>query len=91
MGLLCQSYMDRKKGNRRLPRLAKGQLWKLKHVYIHIVQLGKRLLEYRMLDDLNESGARTKTSSIDTMWEYLKSRGAQLVRADSEAANGSAH
>ena len=80
--------MDKRIRQRSLPRLAKGQLWKLKHVYIQIVELGKRLLEYRMLDDLNESGARTKTSSIDTMWEYLKSRRAELVNERGAKAAG---
>lgn len=63
-----------------LPRLAKGQLWKLKHIYIQIVELGKRILEYRMLSDPSESGVRTKTSEIQTMWAYLQSRSARLVR-----------
>jgi hypothetical protein len=60
--------------------LAKGQLWRLKHVYIYIVELGNRLLEYRMMDSPEERGVRTKTSSIDVMLNYLESRRAQLIK-----------
>lgn len=59
--------------------LAEGQLWKLNHLYIQIVELGKRLIHYRMLSDLKERGARIKTSSVDVLWRYLQSRHARLV------------
>jgi len=62
-----------------VPTLAKGQLWKLKHAYIHIVELGDRLLSYRMLDFLGQDGVRPKHSDIDVMWRYLTSRRARLV------------
>jgi hypothetical protein len=65
--------------------LAKGQLWKLNHFYIQVVKLGKKLIHYRMLSDLKETGARIKTSGIDVMWGYLKSRDAQLVATGSGA------
>jgi hypothetical protein len=61
--------------------LAKGQLWKLNHVYIQIVELGKKLIHYRMLSDLKETGAKIKTSGVDVMWGYLKSRRAQLIES----------
>ena len=60
--------------------LAKGQLWKLSHLYIQVVELGKKLIHYRMLSDAQESGARVKTSDVKVMWDYLKSRHAQLVQ-----------
>ncbi len=61
------------------PGLAKGQLWKLSHAYIEIVELGKRLLHYRMMSRPDERGARTLLSGVDTMWGYLRSRHAELV------------
>lgn len=67
--------------------LAKGQLWKLNDFYIQIVKLGKKLIHYRMLSDLKETGARIKTSGVDVMWGYLKSRHAKLVAT---AANNTA-
>ena len=73
--------MAKKNRRKNLPRLAKGQLWKLKHVYIQIVESGKRLLEFRMLTDLSESGVRPKMSGVETMCRYLQSRGARLVKA----------
>jgi hypothetical protein len=63
--------------------LATGQLWKLNNFYIQIVELGKRMLQYRMLSDLKETGARIKTSGVDVMWGYLKSRQARLVHSPS--------
>jgi len=65
----------------RRARLAKGQLWKLNHLYVQIVELGKRLIHYRMLSDLKETGARIKTSSVDVLWRYLQSRHARLVNS----------
>jgi hypothetical protein len=62
---------------------AKGQLWKLNHLYVQVVDQGKKLIHYRMLNDLKETGARIKTSRADVMWDYLKSRGAQLVHGGS--------
>jgi hypothetical protein len=62
-----------------VPALAKGQLWKLNHLYIQVVELGKRIIHYRMLNDLKETGARIKTSSIDVLWGYLQSRRAKLI------------
>ena len=61
--------------------LAVGQLWKLNHFYIQIVELGKKLIYYRMLSDLKESGAKIKTSGVDVLWGYLKSRRARLIQS----------
>jgi hypothetical protein len=73
--------MSNKRHSESSRGLAKGQLWKLNHLYIQIVELGKKLIHYRMLSDLKESGARIKTSSVDVMEEYLKSRHARLVQS----------
>ena len=72
--------MAKQNRQKNLPRLAKGQLWKLKHVYIQIVESGKRLLEFRMLSDLSESGVRPKMSGVKTMWRYLQTREARLMK-----------
>jgi hypothetical protein len=65
------------------PQLAKGQLWRLSNAYIQIVELGKRLIHYKMMSQPDETGARTQMSGIETMWVYLRTRHAQLVKADS--------
>ena len=61
------------------PTLAKGQLWKLKHAYIRIVDLGKKLIHYKMMTNPGQTWVRTQMSGIETMWSYLKSRHARLV------------
>lgn len=62
---------------------AKGQLWKLNQFYVQVVDLGKKLIHYRMLSDLKDPGARIKTSGVEVMRAYLQSRGARLVQSGS--------
>jgi hypothetical protein len=64
------------------PVLTKGQLWKTDQAYIHIVELGKTLLHYRMTRSLKQKGVITQMSAIATMVKYLKSNEARLVRTD---------
>lgn len=71
-------------GKRSVPGLAKGQIWKLQQVYIQIVEVGSRLLHYRMLDVPGQGGVKVQTSDIDVIKGYLRSRHARLV------GNGSA-
>ena len=72
------------KANRKKswPALANGQVWKTENAYIQIVELGKRLIDYRMMRQLGQS-RRTQTSSIETMEKYLKDNEARLVRGNS--------
>jgi len=72
------------KSNRkkRRPALANGQLWKTDTAYIQIVELGKRLLDYRMMRELGQA-RRIQTSSIETMEKYLQTHEAQLVKGNS--------
>ncbi len=68
-----------RKENHSTPELAKGQLWQLSHAYIRIVELGKRLIHYKMMTQPSEPGVRTQISARDTLLGYLKSRRARLV------------
>jgi len=72
------------KANRKKswPALANGQVWKTENAYIQIVELGKRLIDYRMMRQLGQS-RRTQTSSIETMENYLKTNEARLVKGNS--------
>jgi len=72
------------KTNRKkpLPALANGQVWKTENAYIQIVELGKRLVDYRMMRQLGQS-RRTQASSIETMENYLKTNEARLVKGNS--------
>ncbi len=65
--------------------MAKGQVWRLQHAYIQIVELGHRLLHYRMMEFPGQKGVRTQVSGIDVMCQYLSSRGARLVRGGAAA------
>jgi hypothetical protein len=64
-----------------LPALARGQLWKTESGYIQIVDLGKRLIDYRMMRQLGQS-RRTQTSTIETMEQYLKTNEARLMKGN---------
>ncbi len=65
-----------------LPALARGQLWKTENAYIQIVDLGKRLIDYRLMRQLGQS-RRTQTSTIEMMAQYLKNNEARLVKGNS--------
>ena len=65
-----------------LPALARGQLWKTENAYIQIVDLGKRLIDYRMMRQLGQS-RRTQTSTIEMMENYLKTNEARLMKGNS--------
>jgi hypothetical protein len=70
------------KGKQPAVPLARGQRWKTEDAYIEIVELGKRLIHYRMVRQLGQM-RRTQTSGIDTMEAYLKAHGATLVEGAS--------
>ena len=59
--------------------LAKGQLWKINDAYILIVELGKRLIQYKMLKQQGQKAVRTQMTGIDTLESYLKNNAARLV------------
>ena len=64
-----------------LPALAPGQLWKTENAYIQIVDLGKRLIDYRLMRQLGQS-RRTQTSTIEIMEKYLKTNEARLMKGN---------
>ena len=59
--------------------LEKGQLWKMKDAYIQIVELGKRLIHYKMMKELGQMRVKTQMSGIESMGLYLKNNRARLV------------
>jgi hypothetical protein len=64
------------------PALAKGQRWKTKGAYIEIVQLGKTLIDYRLLRELGQK-RRTQTTTFETMEGYLNTNEAKLMKGNS--------
>ncbi len=62
------------------PPLAKGQIWKTKHLHIQIVQLGKILVHYKLLEHLDQMRS-TQMSRIEVLAEYLRNNRARLLQA----------
>ena len=60
-------------------RLSEGQLWRLKRRYVLIVALENLCVRFKLMDAPDQTGERTLTSDIDTLWRYLTSRHARLV------------
>jgi hypothetical protein len=63
----------------RLHCLEAGQLWKLEHGYLYIVELGKRLIHYRMLRYTGQRAALTRMIGIEALLNYLSQSEAELV------------
>ena len=67
------------KEKNRLHRLEAGQLWKLEHGYVCIVELGKRLIHYKMLRQPNQSAVLTQMIGLEALLNYLRQNEAELV------------
>ena len=64
---------------REMERLREGQLWRLKKRYVLIVALENLCVRFKLMDAPDQTGERTLTGDIDTLWRYLTSRHAKLV------------
>ncbi len=64
---------------KRPPGLEQGQLWKIEHGYIYIAELGKRLIHYQMLRQLNQRAVPTSLIGIDALIVFLMHSDAELV------------
>ena len=74
-------HLKMMKSNKRLAPLEKGQLWKTDKAYIEVWDIGKRLIDYKMMKELGKKAVRTQATSIDTLEEYLKTQKAVLAKA----------
>jgi len=64
----------------RIPAgLEKGQLWKLENGYLYIVELGKRLIHYKLLRQPNQKAVLTRIIGVQELLTYLKHAEATLV------------
>ncbi len=59
--------------------LAKGQLWQINEGYMQIVELGKRLVHYKVLKQPGQRAVRTRMSGIAAFEAYLNEHAAKLV------------
>ncbi len=56
-----------------------GQTWKLEHGYLHIVDLGKRLVHYRFLRHLNQHASTIRLIGVLELLIFLKHNEAILI------------
>ena len=61
------------------PPLEKGQLWKTDIGYIQIRDVGKKLIDYKMMKEPGKKAVRTQATGIDTLKDYLKDNAAVLI------------
>jgi hypothetical protein len=61
------------------PGLTKGQLWKIEHGYVLIVEIGNRLVHYKMLRHPGQKAVMTRLIGIDALAVYLRHNEAELV------------
>ncbi len=65
-------------------KLEAGQLWKLEHGFVQILELGKRHVYYKMLRQPEQKAALTRMISLEAMLRFLQSE-AVLVAKPQEA------
>lgn len=59
--------------------LQPGQLWKIENGYVHIVDVGKRLVHYKTLRQPNQRAAVIRMIGIEELLKYLSHCEGQLV------------
>jgi hypothetical protein len=60
------------------PALARGQLWKMRKAQIRIVDLGKKLVYFRLLRRLGQM-RKIRSVALDRMSFFLKTHRARLT------------
>jgi hypothetical protein len=65
--------------NECLLNLAVGQLWRLEHGYLQIVDLGKRLIYYKMLRTPTQRAAITQMIGMEALLRFLRQNEAELI------------
>lgn len=60
-------------------RLEPGQLWKIEHGYVHIIQLGKPLVHYRILRQPEQPVAITRMIGLEALLNFLQQSDAELL------------
>lgn len=68
-----------KEKNSAVAELEAGQLWKIEHGYLYIVELGKRLIHYKMLRHPQQKAAVIRMIGIEALLRYLDNSEAILM------------
>lgn len=63
-----------------LPPLQKGQLWKTEKGHVEIMEVGKTLTHYRLIQ--SQKRVPTSLGRIQMVQDYLKNNGGKLVKND---------
>lgn len=66
--------------------LEAGQLWKLEHGYVFIVELGKRAIRYQLLREATAKSAVSHMIPVESLLAFLRHAEATLVSLDLAAA-----
>ncbi len=56
-----------------------GQTWKLEHGYLQIVEMGKRLVHYRIMSQVNQHATTIRLIGIVELLIFLKHTEATLL------------
>jgi len=64
----------------QLAPLRNGQMWKLEQGYLYIVELGSRLIHYKILRQPDPRTAVTRLIGLEALVNYLRHSEAQLIR-----------
>jgi hypothetical protein len=59
--------------------LAPGQLWKTDNTYLQIVELGRKLIHYKLLKDPTQPVVMTRLIRTDALAVYLRATEATLM------------
>jgi len=72
---------------RKSDELSEGQLWRLKKRYVLIVALENLCVRFKLMDAPDQTGERTLTGDIDTVFKNLQSFTADGGGDDPESVN----
>ena len=62
-----------------LAPLQSGQLWKIEHGHLYIVELGNWLIHYKIFRHPGQRTATTSLMRLDALVNYLRQSEAELV------------
>jgi hypothetical protein len=61
------------------PQMAQGQVWRIDDAYLHIVEIGRRMIYYKMTRQAGERTLATQMIGIDALAAYLRATEATLM------------
>ena len=70
--------MQTQESNRLAP-LQSGQLWKIEHGHLYIVELGNWVVHYKIFRQPDQTTAATNLMRLEALVNYLRHNEAELV------------